>query len=74
MVHTQFGVKIKAIRIDNAMEFLMSDFYNAPGIIHQTSCVYTPQHNSIAERKHQHILSIARALQIQSNLSFTILG
>ena len=39
MVHTQFGLKIKVVRTDNAKEFIMSDFFNSHGIIHQTSCV-----------------------------------
>ena len=42
MVATQFSQNIKAIRIDNAKEFAMSDFLSSHGIIHQTSCVYTP--------------------------------
>ena len=45
MVHTQFGLKIKAIKIDNAKEFDMFDFFNSHGIIHQHSCVYTSQQN-----------------------------
>ena len=52
MVVTQFKVKIKQIRTDNALEFNMSNFFSSNGIIHQQSCVYTPQHNSIMERKH----------------------
>ena len=51
MVATQFGQNINSIRTDNAKEFDMSDFLNSHGIIHQHSCVYIPQKNSIVERK-----------------------
>lgn len=42
-IHTQFNRKVKCIRSDNGLEFLLKDFYSDKGIIHQTSCVETPQ-------------------------------
>uniref|UniRef100_A0A2N9EHM3 Integrase catalytic domain-containing protein n=1 Tax=Fagus sylvatica TaxID=28930 RepID=A0A2N9EHM3_FAGSY len=43
-------------------------FLESRGIIHQTSCVRTPQQNGIAERKNGPILAIARALMLQMNV------
>jgi len=67
-VQNQFERKIKTIRFDNGQEFMNQDFYNKYGIIHQRSCVETPQQNAIVEHKHQHILNVARSLMFQSNL------
>lgn len=46
----------------------MHDFFNSKGIIHQTSCIETPQQNGIIERKHQHLLNVTRALLFHSSL------
>ena len=51
MVETQFNAKIKCIRSDNGTKFIMKDFFKSKGILHQLSCVDTPQQNAIVERK-----------------------
>ncbi|KAJ0866536.1 putative RNA-directed DNA polymerase [Helianthus annuus] len=68
---TQFKKKVKIIRSDNGTEFVnsqMDSFCKTKGILHQTTCSYTPQQNGVVERKHRHLLNTARALMFQGGL------
>jgi hypothetical protein len=67
-IENQFNTKLKCLRSDNGCEFLMTDFFLSKGILHQRSCVESPQQNGIVERKHQHILNVARSLSFQASL------
>lgn len=59
----QFGKTVKIVRSDNGPEFMcLSSYFHEQGIVHQTSCLGTLQQNGRAERKHRHILNVARAL------------
>ncbi|KAL2252169.1 UNVERIFIED_CONTAM: Retrovirus-related Pol polyprotein from transposon RE1 [Sesamum indicum] len=71
MVLTQFEKRIKTVRTDNGLEFINEQcqtFFKEEGIIHQTTCTYTPQQNGVVERKHKHLLQVARSLIFQANL------
>ena len=64
MVITQFTTWVKVFHSDNGREFVnrsLATLFQENGSLHQT-CVYTPQQNSIVERKNPHILEVARAL------------
>ena len=68
-IHTQFHVSVQNLRSDNAKEYLSEQFQSfmiQNDILHQTSCVDTPQ-NGVAERKNQH-LETARALLFQMHV------
>ena len=78
MVQTQFSHIVNTIRSDNALEFTKSDialkFFASNGILHQTSCVQTPQQNGMVERKHKHLLEVSQALLFQSKLPLRFWG
>lgn len=67
-VERQFEVHVKSIRSENGQELKVNDYYNEKGIIHQRTCINTTQQNAVAERKHQHILNVARALNFETKL------
>ncbi|XP_060198453.1 uncharacterized protein LOC132627238 [Lycium barbarum] len=71
MVRNQFANFVKVIRTDNGTEFFNTkcdELLASHGILHQSSCPYTPQQNGVVERKHKHILEVARALKLQSHM------
>ncbi|CAH9144815.1 unnamed protein product [Cuscuta epithymum] len=77
MVNTQFEQKVKRIRTNNGVEFqtnILFDYYRRSGILLETSCTDTPQQNGVVERKHRHILEVARALRFQSGLPIDFWG
>lgn len=67
MVHTQYSLPVKVLRCDNGGEYINQDFsqfLQDKGLLHETTCHQTPQHNEVAERKNRHILEITWALLI----------
>lgn len=77
MVKRQFNVNVRRIRSDNGTEFINSAFQKfllQEGILQETSCVATPQQNGRVERKHRHILNVARALRFEANLPIHFWG
>lgn len=67
MVEKQYNAHVKGVRSDNAPELRFTALYKKKGIIAYHSCPETPQQNSVVERKHQHILNVARSLMFQSH-------
>ena len=62
---TQFNVYAQNLRSDNAKEYVLEQFQSfmlQHDILHQTSCVDTPAHNGVAERKNRHLIETARTL------------
>ena len=75
IVQTQHQTNVGTIRSDNGTEFLcLKEHFLQLGIVHETSCVGTPQQNGRVERKHRHILNIARALRFQAHLLIEFWG
>lgn len=71
MVENHFEKRIKIFRSDNGSEFInkkVAGLFGDSGILHQKSCVYTPQQNGIVERRHRTLLESARALMFHSQL------
>ena len=77
LVKTQFNLLVKVIRTDNGSEFINTEcthLYTSMGIIHQRTCIHTPQQNGIAKRKHRHILEVARSIRFQGHIPIRFWG
>lgn len=69
-IDIQFGKRIQRVRCDNDSEFFnvnSNTFFKIKGVIHKSSCPYTPQQNGVEERRHKHILETARAIKFQAS-------
>ncbi|KAL0641351.1 hypothetical protein Bca4012_102606 [Brassica carinata] len=70
-VTNHYNAKIKILRSDNGGEYTSYAFKSHlehHGILHQTSCPYTPQQNGVAERKNRHLMEVARSMMFQANV------
>ena len=77
LIEQQFGKTVKGLRTDNAKDFLnkeLNEFLASKGIVHETSCPYTPQQNGLAERKIGDIVDKARTLLIQARVPLNLWG
>ncbi|CAL8991733.1 unnamed protein product, partial [Prunus brigantina] len=77
MVLTQYNKQIQVLRSDNGKEYVnvvLQTFLTAHGIIHQTTCPYTPQQNGVAERKNRHLLNVVRALLLEAHTPLSYWG
>ena len=76
-VENQLGKNIKTLRSDRGGEYFPNDF-NAycekNRIIHQCSVPYTPQQNSLAERKNKTFQEMINAMLMHSELSLNLWG
>ena len=64
-IRTQFNISIRILRSDNEKEYFstsVSSFMSSHGILHQSSCAYTPQHNGVVERKNRHLVETTSTL------------
>ncbi|KAM1505772.1 hypothetical protein ACFXTO_001721 [Malus domestica] len=70
-VENLVGNKIKVLRSDSGGEFISSCFNSfllQHGILHQYSCLHTPEQNGCVERKHRHLTETARTLLTASKV------
>ena len=69
MLKTRYHATPQILQLDNGGEFInfaMRTFLSDHGMIHQTSCLDTPQKNVVAERKNRTLHEITRSLLIES--------
>ena len=74
IIRTQFGTEIKILWSNNGNEYNnsgLNPYLASNDIIHQTSCIDTPQQNGVVERKNRHLLDVARSMLFSMNVPKT---
>jgi len=59
------------VRNDNGHKYISHSFKNFMafhGILHQTSCAYTPQQNGVAEHKNKHLIETTHTILIHGDV------
>ena len=77
LIQTKFSTSIRCFRSDNAKDYVnttLTTFFQTNGIIHETSCLYTPQQNGLAEQKFRYMLETSRSLLFHMHVPKFFLG
>ena len=77
MMKNVHSAVIKSLRTDSGCEFFKSQvpiLLKSLEILHQRSCVYTPQQNGEVERRHRYILDNAQAIRFQASVHLMFWG
>lgn len=72
MVKNQTGCQIQKLRSDNGLEFVnknLKSLLDSNGIIHETTCPYTPEQNGRAERDMRTLVETIRTMLHSKNLN-----
>jgi hypothetical protein len=70
MVEKQFQREIQVFHSDSGGEFTKQEFIDhllSTGIVHLLSCPGTPEQNSVAERKHRHVVELGLAMLLHAS-------
>nr|GEV23235.1 retrovirus-related Pol polyprotein from transposon TNT 1-94 [Tanacetum cinerariifolium] len=70
----QSGSTLRILRTDNGGEYTLNefeDFIRQQGVIHQVTVPYSPQQNSISERKNRTVIEMARSMLYEKKLPKT---
>ena len=68
-VELKLNNSVKGLRTDRGGEYMNPQYFQSVGIIHETTAPYTPQQNSVAERKNRVLKEMVNCMISNSGLS-----
>ena len=67
--------KFRCIYVPTRLDILpVTQHLQLHGVIHQTTCPYSPQQNEVDERKNRHLLEMVRAMLFEANMPLQYWG